>query len=601
MSIKSENKKQSKTERPILDEDVSKVLSCINKHCSDDDFIKLLCFFHKHLDEIHFTEWMTTDNAHNYIRDNIAFKTRTKWDGLKYDKSTINITTLHEMAKAHNEDQYIKTFSKTYRLIVSVLTDFKVAELIHHLYKKEFVFLNTNKNPTWYHFENHRWIKDENNLTLSKYIASDIVGLYEKKKQRYSNVKIHEFFNKFIQKLQMNKNKTTFIKESQILFNTNIKWKESLDANRDLIGFENGIYDLKNNVFRDGKPEDMIEKTTGYNYTPDINKKIKQQILKFFSECLPEESKEFLLKLSAYCISGNRYLEWVIFLIGVGGNGKGAYKTLMSKTLGQYAYEPSVSMLVTTAKSSSNATPEKAKAKGARFMITEEPEDDNSTTLKVGYLKELSGGNKIQARELHQDPIEFLPQFQLFLMMNNPIKLNTYDGGIERRLKNIEFPYKFVNNPKLPHEKKIDLNLKNNFENNTEYYQQFFLILIDYYYKYINGSKSIDTPECVEKFTKEYIGESNIVKQFLMDNYEITNNPSDKVKYSDVYNAFKIENKNIDKTKFSNQLKINGFKKTGDTSYKGVRGIFIEGIKEQYDDDDIEAIPIQTPNIISIF
>jgi len=169
-----------------------------------------------------------------------------------------------------------------------------------------------------------------------------------------------------------------------------------------------------------------------------------------------------------------------------------------------------------------------------------------------------------------------------------------------KRLKNIEFPYKFVSNPTAPHEKKVDFTLKSNFENNHEYYQQFFLILIEYYYKYINGSKPIETPQCVEKFTNEYIGNSNIVKQYIIDNYEVTNNTNDKLKYSDVYNAFKIENKNIDKNKFSNQLKINGFKVTGKIRYKGEQGIFIEGIKypsEEEEEDQGQTIP----NIASLF
>lgn len=594
-----QDKKQIKvtTDKALIDEDVLKVLNCINKDPNTEAFKRVVAFFHKHINDVKLYEWLQNDNP-DYVKNETFSKAKFIYENQKYDKNAIHIGTLHEIAKEQNQDLYEKTFNKTYRLMLSVCTDFKVAELIHHLYKKQFVYLNMADGAGWYHFKEHRWGEDNNALTLNKYIAADIASLYEKKKNRYKNIKVQEFFNKFIQKIQMNKYKNTFIKEAQILFNTPKTWYEKLDANRDLLGFNNGVYDLKNNVFRDGTPEDMITKTTGYDYTPNINKKIREKVLKFFSECLPEQSKEFLLKLSAYCISGNRYLEWVVFLIGIGGNGKGAYKTLMAKTMGEYSYEPSVSILTTTTKSSSNASPDKAKSKGARIMMTEEPEEDNDTTLKVGFLKELSGGNKIQARELRKSPIEFLPQFQLFLLMNNPAKLNTFDGGIERRLKNIEFPYKFVDNPTLPHEKKKDLNLKSNFDNNEEYYQQFFLILLEYYYKYINGSKPIDTPECVEIFTKEYVGASNIVKQYILDNYDVSNNPNDKIKYSDVYNAFKIENKGIDKNKFSNQLKINGFKVSGKIRYKGEQGIFIEGIR--YLSEGVEQEQ-EIPNITSLF
>jgi len=538
-------------DKAIVDDDVMKVLTCINKDPSHEDFKRVVYFFHKHLNDVKLYEWFQTDNP-DYIKNETFSKTKFIFENAKYDKATITLSTLHEIASQQNPEVYEKTFDMTYRLMMSVLTDFKVAELIHHLYNKEFVYCNAQKSSEWFHFNNHRWQRDDKGLMMSKYIAVSIVSLYEEKKKRYNNIKVQEFFNTFIKKIQMNKNKKTFIQESQILFNTPLKWYETLD----------------------------------------------------------ELSAEFLLKMSAYSLSGNRYLEWVIFLIGTGGNGKGLYKNLMSKVLGEYAYEPSVAILTTTIKSSSSASPEKANLKSMRVAICEEAEDDKDTSLKVGYIKELSGGGKIQARQLHSNTIEFLPQFQLFLLMNNPVKLNTYDGGIERRLKNIEFPYKFCQDPKLPHEKLIDFTLKNEFDNNTEYHQQFILILLEYYYKFIHGNKPIDTPDIIDKFTKEYLGESNIVKNYLYENYDITNNPSDKVKYSDVFNTFKIDNKGIDKTKFSNQLKINGFKITGDTTYKGERGKFIEGIKYQEaqdDDDEKEAIPttkkknVNVPTFNAIF
>jgi len=560
----------------VLDADVEKVLSCIDKECHYDDYFKLACFFHKHLDLEKFIKWLSVDNS-KYIES----ETRTLWESLKYEKDAINLGTLHYMAKTMNPEEYEKLFSKTHRLMLAVFNDFKVAELIHHLYQNEFVYLNINKGSCWYYFKNHRWVVDENALTLSKYLTVKLVELYEKAKKTYENVMIQEFFDKFINKISMLSFQKTFISESQILFQVPMKWFESLDENKYLIGFDNGVYDLQNKIFRDGKPEDLITKTTGYDYTDEINEKIKKEVENFFSECLPEESKEFILKLSAYCLSGNRYLEWLVFLIGIGRNGKGVYKILITKTLGEYGYEPNVSMLTTTLKSSSSATPDKAKSKGVRCMICEEPEDDNDTSLKVGFLKELSGGNKIQARELFKSSIEFMPQFQVFLLMNNPVKLNSYEDAIVARLKNIEFPYKFVENPTLPHEKKRNSTLKENFENNKEYHQQFFLILLDYYYKYIDGSKTIEVPANVKKFTDEYLAESNVVKKFICENYEITNNPDDKVKYSDVYNSFKVENKNMDKTKFSNQLKINGFKKVENLRYKGVMGVYIEGIKRK--------------------
>ena len=42
---------------------------------------------------------------------------------------------------------------------------------------------------------------------------------------------------------------------------------EKFDTDTNLLGFENGIYDLKNNVFREGRPEDYVTMSTKGNFT----------------------------------------------------------------------------------------------------------------------------------------------------------------------------------------------------------------------------------------------------------------------------------------------------------------------------------------------
>ena len=39
--------------------------------------------------------------------------------------------------------------------------------------------------------------------------------------------------------------------------------------------------------------------------------------------------------------------------------------------------------------------------------------------------------------------------------------MNDFDGGIARRLNIVDFPFKFVADPKLDHERSIDCELKN--------------------------------------------------------------------------------------------------------------------------------------------
>ena len=62
-------------------------------------------------------------------------------------------------------------------------------------------------------------------------------------------------------------------------------------------------------------------------------------------------------------------------------------------------------------------------------------------------MKELTGGDAIQARALFRDPIEFKPQFKLAVCTNNLFYVPSNDDGTWRRIRVCEFLSKFCNKP----------------------------------------------------------------------------------------------------------------------------------------------------------
>ena len=64
-----------------------------------------------------------------------------------------------------------------------------------------------------------------------------------------------------------------------------------LDSNKYLIAFKNGVYDLKNNIFRAGKPEDFLSKCM--NITWDDYKLDDKRVLaveNFLEKVFPDKS-----------------------------------------------------------------------------------------------------------------------------------------------------------------------------------------------------------------------------------------------------------------------------------------------------------------------
>lgn len=104
------------------------------------------------------------------------------------------------------------------------------------------------------------------------------------------------------------------------------KFMEKLDENRYLMSFSNGVYDLKNDYFRNGRPEDYISMSTNCPYIRyDENDEKIIEVLNFFENIQPEEDmREYLLlKLSSFFVEGIQRDQKFEIWTGTGANGKG--------------------------------------------------------------------------------------------------------------------------------------------------------------------------------------------------------------------------------------------------------------------------------------
>lgn len=68
-----------------------------------------------------------------------------------------------------------------------------------------------------------------------------------------------------------------------------------LDSNQNLIGFNNGVYDLTEKNFRDGRPDDLIYLSTGIDYvTEAMSDSVRVEIAKldqFLRQVFPNENR----------------------------------------------------------------------------------------------------------------------------------------------------------------------------------------------------------------------------------------------------------------------------------------------------------------------
>ena len=227
--------------------------------------------------------------------------------------------------------------------------------------------------------------------------------------------------------------------------------------------------------------------------------------------------------------------------------------------------------------SSSSATPELADKFGKRVITLQEPEGDDK--IHVGFMKNITGQDKIEARPLYGDPFQYTPQFKLLLACNHLPNIPSDDGGTWRRIRVIDFFIKFTSNPQNKNERKSDPKLREKIKN---WNQGFMWLLINVYYKMYVDNEGLENlePERVRLATNKYKADSNVFMEFFNEGLE--RDAESTILVNDVYEMFKswYTNSYSDKKPLPRKKLIEYFESNG---YDLIcnKGIFVKGLKSK--------------------
>ena len=475
------------------------------------------------------------------------------WSSFNKKKSKgLTAASIYYWAKIDNPDGFRQIMGKyVYEYIEHIegdSTHCDIASIIHMMYRHVFVCTSI-RHKTWYRFYEHRWTISDSGTDIRRIISGDadneLVGIYmnisKKVGEELSNAEEDEeedilekqkMYYTILKKLKTTSFKDSVLKECMELFYDS-KFEEKLDSNPYLLGFENGVYDLDELEFRDGKPDDYLTKSTKINYTHlDKSDKRINEIESFFKEIQTNDNvRNYLLTDLATYLCGVNKREKFRFWLGSGGNGKSKLIELLNSAFGEYSIKFPIT-LITGKRASSNApTPEIVQAKGCRLAYLEEP--NHGADLNEGLMKEYTGGDNLKGRGLHKDPIEFKPQFKMMLLCNFLPKLRGDDGGIWRRTEAVPFNSKFLEepNPAYKNHFKIDRDLSRKLQ---EWGEPFMALLIEYYKIY--HKNGIKVPEEIKSFTKEYELECDEQRSFF--NERIVISEGSVAKFSECFSTY---------------------------------------------------------------
>lgn len=437
----------------------------------------------------------------------------------------LGIGTLHMWARQDNPDAYKEIMRNDLRDLIFQSrsgTHNDVARVIHNMYKYDYVCISV-KNRNWYEFRGHRWITCDAACSLRMKISNEVWREYMAAARDWTQKAMdangasdqtmyHDHAKKMHDialKLKTTNYKDNLIKECAELFYVE-KFEDLLDSNENLIGFNNGVYDLDTGEFRDGRPEDYISYTTGNDFIHyDPSNQYVHAIKIYLAQVLPKpQVREYVMRLFATYLHGAVKEQKFYIWTGSGANSKSKLVELFEKAFGDYCCKFPITLLTMKRAASNAATSELARAKGKRFACLQEPSEDER--LNIGLMKELSGGDKIIARAIYKEPVEFKPQFKMLLLCNHLPHVPSDDGGTWRRIRVVEFTSKFVDHPQEENEYPIDTELSTKMEN---WRQHFMAMLLEYYKVY--KQEGISEPEEVLSCTRDYKRNNDHLADFI--------------------------------------------------------------------------------------
>jgi putative DNA primase/helicase len=211
---------------------------------------------------------------------------------------------------------------------------------------------------------------------------------------------------------------------------------DAFDQNLWELNTPGGTVDLTTGELRDHQLDAMHSKSTSHTPRPGAAPRWQQ----FLDEATQgnKDLQRYMQKLAGYSLTGVTYEQTMNFVWGPGGNGKGVFLTAITECMADYA---ATAPMDTFASSKGDKHPtDLAGLMGARLVTASETQKGRSWDEQ--RLKALTGGDKIRARFMRQDFIEFQPLFKLLIIGNHEPQIENVDDAMRRRIHLIPFTFK---------------------------------------------------------------------------------------------------------------------------------------------------------------
>lgn len=297
----------------------------------------------------------------------------------------------------------------------------------------------------WIYWDGVRWASDENGEIKRR--ADKMLADMAKDLKEMQDDPAYNAYKKHLSRSRSHRGKEGFIAEARHLEGVPVLPSE-MDRAGNAFNVRNCLISLKTGRTAEHDKKYMISKLAPVTY--DENARCPRWD-RFIEEvtCGDKSFQLYLQRMIGYCMTAYTKEQCMFFLYGNGSNGKSVFVDTIAYMLGEYAAscQPETVMMRDR---NNTARGDLARLKGARMVVTSEPND--GCRLDEGIVKQMTGGteNKLTARFLYGREFEFSPEFKIVMSTNYKPVIKGTDNGIWRRVRLIPFTAEFTKENRDP-------------------------------------------------------------------------------------------------------------------------------------------------------
>jgi putative DNA primase/helicase len=288
-------------------------------------------------------------------------------------------------------------------------------------------------NLGWLVWDGRRWAADPQGLRVARLAQQTVRSIYTEARDEPDRDQ-REALAKFGAASEQAARITAMVSQARSLPGVTAEAAD-FDRNPWLVTNNTGTVNLQTGELQAFRREEMITKLAPVNWDPAAECPL---FLVFLQRIFAGDDQEiaFVQRAAGYSLTGRTSERALFVLHGSGANGKSTLLELFRDVLGEYAQRTPTETLL--AKRGDGGIPnDVARLRGARLVTAAETEDGRR--MAEAFVKDLTGGDTLSARFLHQEHFDFRPVCKVWLSTNHKPTIRGTDNAIWDRIRLIPF------------------------------------------------------------------------------------------------------------------------------------------------------------------